>query len=62
MNIVDVAIPMAGGVRWHRDGHQLLISSHPGRVSLWSAEAQLSKHPLPAPTRIQETWSHLIDR
>ncbi len=32
------------GVRWNRDGNRVLTSSHDGRVSLWSPEAQISRH------------------
>lgn len=31
------------GIRWNREGNQLLTSSHEGRVTLWTAAAEISK-------------------
>ena len=37
------------GVRWNPDGNKLLTSSHEGRVTLWTAQAEVSKNIVEAP-------------
>ena len=39
------------GVRWNREGNQLLTSSHEGRVSLWTAEAGILRNLVEVPAK-----------
>jgi WD40 repeat protein len=39
------------GVRWNREGNRLLTSSHEGRVTLWTATAEVSRRIVEAPAQ-----------
>jgi WD40 repeat protein len=43
------------GVRWSRDGNWLLTSSHNGRVTLWTAKAQISESVIVAPNEASKS-------
>ena len=40
------------GVRWNREGNRLLTSSQEGRVTLWTATAEVSKNIVEAPSSV----------